>query len=344
MYRGVRVAIVALASAACSLQSGNLDESAPDTTTTPMDAPATSTTAPPASLAKAPIRACGAPAGATRKEQVCWRWQCDGTGVSNPAVPWNGSSGACRAGDLDPDVADRTLRRLNVHRFLAELPPVEEETSWRPAAQACALIAQANAKLSHNPPASWSCWSPLGAATSANSLVANRAAAGSIAAYFEDPGNEPSMVHRRWLLSESLDTVGLGSTDRYSCVVVDGHELERPSNRASAKAEKGAERTWAAWPPAGPVPFDVFTEEKLDEAGWTVQSGVLDLERATVTVTEAGEPKPVTLTHLTPLLGSRSAVRFIPKGWKTEPGHRYDVRVKSSASSIDFTVEPTTCS
>ncbi len=152
------------------------------------------------------------------------------------------------------------------------------------------------------------------------------------------------MVHRRWLLTETLATVGLGSTDHYSCVVVDGRGLGGGSTLAkSAKTKDAAERTWAAWPPAGPVPFDVFTEEKLDDAGWTVQSSDQDLADANVTVTDDGELKPVTLTHLTPLLGSRSAIRFVPDGWKSEPGHAYSVRVQGR-TTIAFTVEPTTCS
>jgi hypothetical protein len=162
----------------------------------------------------------------------------------------------------------------------------------------------------------------------------------------EDPGNELTMVHRRWLLSEELAFVGLGSTDRYACVVVDGNSLSSATPGAStlkAAAAPRERRGWVAWPPAGPVPMAVFAAERLDESGWTVQSAEDDLDSASVAVSDAGKVLDVRMTHLTPLLGSRSALRFVPTGWKTEPGHHYTVSVRG-ARSFDFVVEPVDCS
>src|SRR5439155_10823493 len=95
----------------------------------------------------------------------------------------------------------------------------------------------------------------------------------AINAFIEDPGNDDTMVHRRWLLWEALTRVGLGSTDRYSCIVVDGRKLDVPSDpkRPTEPSTVTSVRGWVAWPPAGPVPFDVFSVEHLDEIGWTVQ-------------------------------------------------------------------------
>lgn len=326
MVRSSLALAFALFSAACTTQSADAPEEQGDTQSTQNVA---ETKAAPVEAAP---KACAPTAGSTRPEQVCWRWRCDGDAIK--AASWNGSASSCSPSDLDAEAADRALRRINVHRFIADVPAVARESAWTPAAQECALIAHANGKLSHTPSKDWSCWSDVGAATSLASLVANRSAPASIAAYFEDPGNEPTMVHRRWLLDEKLTTIGLGSTDRYSCVVVDGKTLGGP---AAAKATAG--RGWAAWPPAGPVPFDVFTDEKIDTAGWTIQSTSDDLDAATVTVTEDGVARPVTVTHLTAGLGSRSALRFIPVGWTTEPGHSYVVK----AAAIEFTVEPIDC-
>ena len=55
------------------------------------------------------------------------------------------------------------------------------------------------------------------------------------------------MVHRRWLLQEELAMIGIGSTDRYSCVVVDGTDI---GQKLAKKASKDA-RGWVAWPPSG---------------------------------------------------------------------------------------------
>jgi hypothetical protein len=98
------------------------------------------------------------------------------------------------------------------------------------------------------------------------------------------------------------------------------------------------------------VPFDVFASEKLDTAGWTVQSTKNDLEGATVEVTLDGKNMPVTVTQLTAGQGSRSALRFVPQGWVTEAGRSYAVAVKGSAASvnasaaaIEFEVQPVGC-
>jgi uncharacterized protein YkwD len=271
----------------------------------------------------------------SRAEQVCQRWYCDGDGGAKAV--WHGDSATCNPGDLDTAAADNALQRINVHRFLAGLEPFTADPELTGAAQDCALIAHANKKLSHEPPPSWSCWSTAGASISEGSLVANVSLAPSIAAYIEDPGNEPTMVHRRWLLDETLSSVGFGTTDHYSCVVVDGRSMGKPP--VKPKDARG----WAAWPPAGPVPFDVFASEKLDTAGWTVQSMKNDLEGATVQVTLDGKNMPVAVTQLTAGQGSRSAIRFVPQGWVTEAGRSYAVAVKGSAADIRFEVQPVGC-
>lgn len=283
---------------------------------------------------KSPPEMCLKPAGATRKEQVCWRYLCDAD--PERAAKWSGDANACTPGEVDAEAADHALRRVNAHRFIAGVPPVTLEPKFAAAAQQCALIAHAEGKLSHNPLPSAKCFTEPGAKISAGSLVANRSAARSIAAYFEDPGNETTMVHRRWLLDEKLGIITLGSTDKFSCLVVDG------AGDGEATATAPPPRGWSAWPPDGPVPMSVFRDEKLDTAGWTVQSTKEDLEGATVTVKSGGQTLPVTLTHLTPLLGSKSAIRFVPQGWAVEVGKTYEVQVTGTAA-MTFTVEPTDC-
>jgi hypothetical protein len=87
----------------------------------------------------------------------------------------------------------------------------------------------------------------------------------------------------------------------------------------------------------------VFSTERLDEVGWTIQTSSDDLDRAAVVkVSVDGRELPVRTTKLTPLLGSRSAIRFVPDGWKTEAGRSYAVSV-TGARAIEFTVEPIDC-
>jgi hypothetical protein len=288
---------------------------------------------------------CESPIGSTRRDAVCHRWRCDARFATAPAR-WTGSASSCDAGGVDDGAVDRALAAINLHRFLADVPPLLAEPTWSKAAQDCALVAHANRRLSHTPTPDWTCWSDLAASASAVSLIANRSAPPAVAALIEDPGNATTLVHRRWLLSEELLFVGFGSTDRYSCIVVDGRSIDRANGTTSRRTRPASEtesvRHWTAWPPPGPVPFDVFASERLDEVGWTVQSSLLDLEDAKVLVTVDGEAAPIHLTHLAPHEGSASAVSFAPDGWRTETGHVYRVTVDGDAP-ISFSVEPTDC-
>lgn len=339
MASGLRFAgFLFLGSVACGSPTAPSSDSsglttAIDSTETPSKSTRSATVTTP--VAPSAKFACGVTPGTSRSEQVCWRWNCDGDGRS--AATWGGAAPTCDPGGLDASAADNALRRINVHRFLADLEPFTQELAWTDAAQKCALIAHANGKLSHEPPRDWSCWSEVGAEISEGSLVANVSLAPSIEAYFEDPGNEPTMVHRRWLLDETLASVGFGSTDRYSCVVVDGKSVSKPTVKPANV------RGWAAWPPAGPVPIDVFTSEKLDTGGWTIQSTKNDLAKASVKVSTDGKDMPVAVTSLTASLGSKSAIRFVPQGWVTEAGRTYAVAVTGVSDPIQFQVQPIAC-
>lgn len=319
------------------MQSGNSPAVEPEDSTGSKSSATVTVPVATVAVVEAASRTCLNPVGAGASAVACWRWRCDGDG--NKAATWDGNASTCNAGDLDADAATRALKRINVHRDLAGVAPFTQEPTWTAAAQQCALIAHANGKLSHTPPESWSCWSTTGSNTSAGSLIANRSVAQSIAAYVQDPGNEPTMVHRRWLLDETLSSVGFGSTDAFSCIVVDGESI------GPASAPKNpSPRGWSAWPPGGDVPFDMFADEALDTAGWTIQSTseALDDDDVRVTVTSNGAELPITQTHLAKLEGSRSAIRFLPNGWTTTPGRSYTVHV-NTAAPIDYTVTPADC-
>ena len=335
MIQRLSLAALVVAAFACSPTSGNLPEKA-----TSEDVSGQSITYS-ADASTADLAACASAPAADRTSQVCWRWACDNR-AATPST-WNGDIASCNAGTLDLAAAQRTLALVNLHRFLADMPAVDLEPAWSPAAQQCALVAHANAKLSHMPPSSWTCWSQAAYDASEVSLVANRSGPPSISAFMEDPGNETSIVHRRWLLSDQLVRVGLGSTDHYACLVVDGKKLDSEIDAGAIDAGVPTGRMWAAWPPAGPVPMDVITSEQLDSIGWTVQSGEDDLDAKTASISSNGVVLKTTATLLEAQLGSRSAVAILPVGWKTAAGARYDVAVRGATTHIAFTVEPTAC-
>lgn len=301
-------------------------------------------TVPVPSDAAAPVRdACTEAKSADRKTEVCRRWRCASQGIV--AATWDGDGATCSAGAIDGDARSRAQELVDTYRFLAGVPPVAQEARWEPAAQACALVAHANAALSHHPPESWKCWSDLAAKTSAVSLIANRSAAVAVPAFIEDPGNETTMVHRRWLLAEELTRIAHGSTSKFACIVVVGSELDASDDHEAVEAIVSAPdfRGWVAWPPPGPVPLEAITRDKLDTTGWTVQSSTVDLDGATVTVTRDGKRLAVDVVKLERGAGSQSALKITPKGWTTEAGKTYAVHVQRGKLAIDYTVEPFAC-
>ena len=297
---------------------------------------------------------CAPPASDGERDMVCSRWACAHAELS--AAAWDGDEKACAPGAIDRNAQERALALVNAYRFLAGVHEIGPEPRWDEPAQDCALLAHANRMLSHSPPRDWSCWSDRAARASAVSLVANRSAPLAIDPFIEDAGNESTMVHRRWLLSEKIRRLGLGSTSRFTCALVDGREWDdhEPTATDAGMVDAGAgspvetrvlaaSRGWVAWPPPGPVPIDAFARTSVDRIGWTIQSSSLDLDGAEVDVRVANEPRPVRVSPLERTMGSLTAVRFVPDGWATEPGERYDVHVVKGDVIIDYSVEPVPC-
>ena len=103
-----------------------------------------------------------------------------------------------------------------------------------------------------------------------------------------DNGNATTIGHRRWILSNSLGPIGLGGTDRASCMWTLG---------GSGRAGK----TWMAWPAAGDdsaAGDHPSRGSSVDSTGWTIQSDNINLAGAQVTVTIDGAAQPVTVTQL----------------------------------------------
>lgn len=215
---------------------------------------------------------------------------------------------------------------------MAGLPEVTTTSVLDEAAQACALIAQANNQLNHYPQPSAACYSEAAANASGRSSIASTAGVGAVDLYMEDPGNPNTMGHRRWLLANSLGPIGLGTASTYSCMHVVG-------GSGSAGAP------WVAWPPPGPVPIEVMHPRwyKLDETGWTIQSDAISLNGADVTVTRDGVPLPVQVVELAGGYGSDQALNILPDGWASEAGRSYEVEVVGASQAISYTVDFVDC-
>ena len=273
--------------------------------------------------------------GGDRATQVCRRWKCDRADLSEGT--WNGSvDPACVAGDMTAAGRANALKLLNLYRFLAQLPEVTTDATKNANAQACALMMDANNALSHTPPTTWKCYAAAGATAAGQSNICSGRAVKCIDLYMSDTGNDTTIGHRRWFLSNQLGPVGIGGTTGGSCHTVIG------GTGAAGKA-------WMSWPPPGPVPLESIAipgVPSVDTVGWTVQtySASYNLAGASVAVKENGVAKPVTVTQLGANYGSAYAIRFNPQGWASAAGKTYDVTVTlASGTTITYQVLPILC-
>jgi hypothetical protein len=264
-------------------------------------------------------------------DEVCERWNEDREDLSEGT--WSGSVESCDPGDISADARENALRVLNLYRFLADLPEVETDDERDAKAQDCALIMHANASLSHNPPQSWACWSADGAEAAGHSNIATAPGVMAVDLYMVDPGNATTLGHRRWILSNGLGPVGLGSTTNSSCMWVLG-----------GSGPGGHE--WTAFPPPGEFPYEAVGSSwtSIDETGWSVQSDAIALSGAQVTITADGDQLPVAVNALEPGYGSAHAISIIPQGWTTQPDTTYHVEVTGITSPISYEVDVVDCS
>lgn len=126
--------------------------------------------------------------------------------------------GACVPGALTPEYQARVVRRINQLRRHHELPDVVISKDELAAAQEVALVAVANAKLTHSLPANAFCNSPEATKSSAESLLF--LSAGNQVGNVRDPDrflgdwlrdvDVPSLGHRRWLLDPFVSEVAFG--------------------------------------------------------------------------------------------------------------------------------------
>jgi len=247
---------------------------------------------------------------------------------------WTGAVASCEPGEYLAPGPDNALAHVNLYRALAGLPAVELDPDKSRDAQACALTMHANRSIAHEVPTDWACRSAAAVDAARLSNLATTAAIASVDLYMVDEDTEATLGHRRWLLSNSLGPIGIGSTSSYSCMHVilgDG--------RAGAR--------WVAWPPPGQVPAQALRPASwldTDRAGWSIQSDVIDLRRAEVTVSTDGEdPLEIETWALAEGYGSSFGLAIRPVGWRTEVGTTYQVTVTGVSEAIDYAFTPVDC-
>ncbi|TNF27588.1 MAG: CAP domain-containing protein [Deltaproteobacteria bacterium] len=269
--------------------------------------------------------------GDTASASVCERWNADRADMSEG--DYSGDPATCDPGELYAPGPENTLRLVNLYRWMAGLPPVALDAGKSADAQACAVMMDANDDIEHVPPASWDCRTAAALAAAKLSNLATTRAVAAVDLYMNDVG-VPNLGHRRWILSNTLGPIGVGSTRAYSCLHViggDGHAGAR----------------WTAWPPPGDFPIQAARTlpwARLEAAGWSLQSDTLDLRGAEVKVFRDGQEQPVTVdTGLDTGYGSTFGVRIVPQGWTMQAGRTYSVAVRGLAEDIDYDIHVVDC-
>ena len=267
--------------------------------------------------------------GAPTAADVCARWKADRADLSEGT--WTGDVTSCTAGDIGTTARANALRLVNLYRWLASLPPVVTDPTKDMQDQQCALMMRANNMISHSPPTTWTCYTADGATAAGSSNVSSGRAVSSVDLYMIDPGNATTIGHRRWVLSNSLGPIGIGGTDRASCMWT-----------LSGTGRAG--KQWMAWPAAGIIPLQAMRSGgNVDSTGWSLQSDNINLTGATVTVTMDAADQPVTVTQLDQNYGAKYAIRFNPSGWATQAGKTYSVAVSNIPTAINYTVQIVDC-
>lgn len=221
---------------------------------------------------------------ASEGARIAWT----GTIGGLPGVNATGTPGTTAA-----EFKDDVLLRINWFRAMAGLPAnVAFSDVFSAKAQQAALMMSANNKLDHNPPSSWILYSSDGAqAASQSNLALGMYGPGAIAGYMMDSGsNNAAVGHRRWLLYPQTRTMGTGDIPPSGSFLAANATWVMDGNYGTARP--ATRQPYVAWPPAGYVPHQVVFPR------WSFSLPGADFSSASVTMTRAGAPVPLTLEPL----------------------------------------------
>jgi len=230
----------------------------------------------------------------------------------------------CDPGTLSPDGIQDTLRRVNMFRWLAGMPPVNHDASQHTQMMECANMMNVNGALSHMPPTSWTCYSAGGAAAAGRSNIAlGYTTPGSAIDGYMSDRNTPSLGHRRWIVGERLSTVEIGFAGRGQCLGVFSGGGTSP-------------RDWTAYPNQGFAPIETgMTTWSFHAEDISLLSGA----RAEVVRVSDSMSLPVD-SYLTGGGGPPPTVGFTPMGWTPAAGETYRVTIFGTSAG-DITYETT---
>jgi hypothetical protein len=223
-----------------------------------------------------------------------------------PVSGWTGNLVTCTAGQNASDFKNAVLQRLNYFRAMAGVPAgITFSDVYTAKAQEAALMMSANYSLSHSPPATWTCYSAVGAeAAGRSNLCLGAYGWSAITAYIEDSGaNNAATGHRRWILYPQTQFMGSGDIPETQYRTANALWVF-DSNMSSARPDTRDE--FVAWPPSGYVPYQVVFPR------WSLSYPKAVFTSATITMTSNGNSVPVKRETVHDGYGENTIV-WIPK-------------------------------
>ncbi|MEP2776879.1 MAG: CAP domain-containing protein [Luteolibacter sp.] len=217
----------------------------------------------------------------TSRADVLSFYNCIYTASANDKakIGWNGSVANCLPGTTSAAFKDDILRRINFYRALVAVPAgVSFDPVKNAKAQQAALMMSRNATLSHDPPATWQCYTADGAeAAGKSNLFLGGYGASSVDGYIVDPGLGNEIVgHRRWLLYSRAVSMGTGD--------IPGESGYSSANAIWVIGNAGTAppAAFIPWPNRGYSPFPLMP------ARWSLSYPGASFASATVSMTVGG--------------------------------------------------------
>jgi len=261
-------------------------------------------------------------------------------GAATP-LAWTGSIAGCSPGITDTAHQQAVVNRINYFRALAGLPAVQLLAGMpMTQAQAAALMMSANNSLSHEPPASWLCFSSSGATGAASSNIAlGVQGVEAIDIYMDDFGVGNAFVgHRRWILFPPRASMATGD-------IAGGNAPPRPANALyvfGPQNPRPATPNGVGWPPAGFIPYQSLPSRSNR---WSFSFPGASFVNATIEMTGPAGAIPVTLEALATGFGDNTIV-FLPSAFsyaRPAADTTYTIKVSGMTgagvpSSVQYTV------
>lgn len=213
------------------------------------------------------------------------------TEISN--IAWTGSTATCDPGNVPQAVHDAVIKRINYFRKITGLNyNCYLDASLIPAQQRTALMMAAAGDLSHDPDASWPCYTTDGAdGAKKSNLRLGSAGTDAVVAFMNDEEEYNQAVgHRRWLLYSKQSAFSHGSTGNTAVI----HVL--------VKAENTKIPEYIAYPPATFVPYPLVYYR------WSFSIPGADFTNTEISMSHNGKNIPVQVVSRTEKVADNTIV------------------------------------